>query len=60
MSTSVEDNDLHEEEEEVEVHVNQIGHEGDLGDWCPAWPSEKLVDWSTKTATAGKDQPSEG
>ena len=55
-----EDNDLHEEEGPVEVHVNQIGHEGDLGDGCPAWPTEKLGDRPTKTTTAGKDQPGEG
>ena len=53
-------NDLHEQEDPVEVHMYQIGHEGDLGDWCPGWPGEKLGDWPTKTTTTGKDQPSEG
>ena len=39
--------------------MNQVGHEGDLGDGAPPVPGEEVVDDASEPAAAGKDEPGE-
>ena len=39
--------------------MNQVGHEGDLGDGSPPVPGEEVVDDASEPAAAGKDEPGE-
>ena len=50
---------LHPEEGELDIHVDEVGHEGYLGDGSPPTPAEEVVDEASKTTTAGKDEPEE-
>ena len=48
---------LHPEEGELDIHVNEVGHEGNLCDGAPTAPGEEIVDNPTQSTAAGEDQP---
>ena len=48
---------LGQEEEEVPGHVEEVGHEGDLGDGQPEAPREEVVDDPTVSPAAGEGDP---
>ena len=48
---------LQEEEVPVERHVEQVGHEGDLGDGQPEAPGEEVIDDSPVAPAAGEGDP---
>ena len=48
---------LQQEEVEVEGHVEEVGHEGDLGDGQPEAPGEEVVDDPPVAPTAGECDP---
>ena len=50
---------LHQEEIEVEGHVEEVGHEGDLGDGEPEPPGEELVHDPPVPPAAGEGDPHE-
>ena len=48
---------LQEEEVPVERHVEEVGHEGDLGDGQPEAPREEVVDDPAVAPAAGEGDP---
>ena len=50
---------LHGEVVPVEGHVEQVGHEGDLGDGGPQSPGEEVIDRSPVSLHTGKHHPAE-
>ena len=50
---------LEEEEVPVEGHVEEVGHEGDLGDGLPEAPGEEVIDDTPVPSAAGEGHPHE-
>lgn len=43
----------------MDIHVDEVGHEGYLGNGSPPTPAEEVVDEASKTTAACKDEPEE-
>ena len=50
---------LGQEEEVVPGHVEEVGHEGDLGDGQPKLPGEKVIDDPSVAPAASEGDPEE-
>ena len=50
---------LHPEKDELDIHVDEVGHEGYLGNGRPTSPAEEVVDKASESPTASKDHPEE-
>ena len=50
---------LHPEKDELDIHVDEVGHEGYLGDGGPESPGEELIDQSAVSPDTGECDPGE-